>query len=262
MRWHGCLAAGLIAAAGCAGAQVTLYEHDGHRGRSVQVTQQAPDLRRFGFNDRASSLTVERGRWEVCEDAGFSGRCVVVGRGDYASLAQIGLNDRISSVRRLARSARAYDATAPYYAGRPEYRRHANERLHTARVTSVRGVFGPPEQRCWVEQEEVRQGGVSVPGAIAGAVIGGILGHQIGGGRGQDIATAGGAVGGAALGANIGRGYGPVATRDVQRCAYAQREEPQYWDVTYVFRGVEHRAQTTAPPGPTIAVNADGVPRW
>jgi hypothetical protein len=31
--------------------------------------------------------------------------------------------------------------------------------------------------------------------------------------------------------------------------------------VTYLFRGVEHRAQMTSPPGRTITVNRNGEPR-
>jgi uncharacterized protein YcfJ len=92
-------------------------------------------------------------------------------------------------------------------------------------------------------------------------VIGGILGHQIGGGRGQDIATAGGAVAGAAIGSNVGRDGGGYS-QDVQRCTDVSRSDnPDYWDVTYEFRGSEHRVQMSAPPGPTILVNRDGEPR-
>jgi hypothetical protein len=31
--------------------------------------------------------------------------------------------------------------------------------------------------------------------------------------------------------------------------------------VTYVFRGLEHRVQMSAPPGATILVNGNGEPR-
>ncbi len=132
-------------------------------------------------------------------------------------------------------------------------------------VMSVRAVVGPPEQRCWVERQQVveeRSDAPNVPGAIAGAVIGGVLGHQIGGGRGKDIATVGGAVAGAAVGANVGRGGTQVYSQDVQRCRTAgRRARPEYWDVTYRFRGMLHRAQLAAPPGSTITVNANGEPR-
>jgi uncharacterized protein YcfJ len=106
------------------------------------------------------------------------------------------------------------------------------------------------------------RGGPNVGGAIAGAVIGGVLGHQIGSGRGNDIATAGGAVAGAAIGANVDRGGQAVYGRDVQRCASAPRDaRPDYWEVTYNFRGLEHRVQLSAPPGPTITVDREGEPR-
>jgi len=36
---------------------------------------------------------------------------------------------------------------------------------------------------------------------------------------------------------------------------------PAYWDVTYAFRGVVHRAQLAAPPGRTILVDANGAPQ-
>src|SRR5206468_4214108 len=78
------------------------------------------------------------------------------------------------------------------YAQNDQYRRHDGERTFEAPVTAVRAVVGPPEQRCWVERQEIEQRGApNVGGAIAGAVIGGVLGHQIGSGRGRDVATAG-----------------------------------------------------------------------
>ena len=105
-----------------------------------------------------------------------------------------------------------------------------------------------------------RGGDANVPGAIIGGVIGGILGHQIGSGRGNDVATVGGAVAGAAIGANTNRGE--VQARDVQRCASVPRDaRPDFYDVTYTFRGQTHHVQMAAPPGPTILVNRDGEPR-
>jgi uncharacterized protein YcfJ len=89
-----------------------------------------------------------------------------------------------------------------------------------------------------------------------------VLGHQIGGGRGRDVATAGGAVGGAVLGSKIGRGGGGGYSQDVQRCTNVSSPgRPEYWDVTYNFRGREHRVQMTSPPGRTITVNNEGEPR-
>ena len=146
-----------------------------------------------------------------------------------------------------------------------DYRRRQNEVLYEAPVTSVRAVVGPVEQRCWVERQVVDTGApnVNVPGAIVGGVVGGILGHQIGAGRGRDVATGIGAVGGAVSGANVGAGApGTVYTQDVQRCANVSSSATlDYYDVTYNFRGYEHRVQTTGLPGRTVLVNAQGEPR-
>jgi uncharacterized protein YcfJ len=262
------LAAAGLAVATQAVAQVTFYEHDGFQGRSFSTHKQIGNFERFGFNDRASSVVVLSDRWEVCQDAGFSGQCVVLRPGRYPSLAAMGLNDRVSSVRIVQRNARIEDRR---YAPEPmpvyDNRRRNGERVYQAEVTSVRAVLGQKEQRCWIEREQLSQdhrGGANVPGAILGGIIGGVLGHQVGGGRGQDVATAGGAVAGAAVGANVGRhdGRNYGGTRDVKRCeTTTSQASPDYWDVTYNFRGREHHVQMASPPGDTVSVNRQGEPR-
>jgi uncharacterized protein YcfJ len=267
MNWKLKSALGMaaIALATQAAAQITFYEGEGFRGRTFTTDKQVGNFERFGFNDRASSAVVERGRWEVCEDARFQGRCVVLRRGSYDSLRGLGMENRISSVRPITRDApNAIAAPEPLAAPTYEYRQRPNERLVEVPVTSVRAVVGPPEQRCWVERQQVVEdrGNANVPGAIVGALIGGVLGHQIGSGRGNDVATAGGAVAGAAIGANAGRGDGRgVYGQDVQKCSTVPSGQPEFWDVTYNFRGVEHKVQMQAPPGRTITVNSNGEPR-
>ena len=128
----------------------------------------------------------------------------------------------------------------------------------------MRAVLGPPEQRCWVERQQVveERRDTNTGGAVLGALIGGVLGHQVGGGRGKDVATAGGAVAGALIGGNAGRDGGTATyDKDVQRCSTVAEGKPAYWDVTYNFRGAENRIQMSAPPGNTIAVNSRGEPR-
>jgi uncharacterized protein YcfJ len=241
-----------------AAAQVTFYERENFGGRSFTTQSEIRNFERFGFNDRASSVIVSSRRWEVCDGKRFSGRCAVLRPGQYPSLAAMGINNRVSSVRMVSGGARIDDNR---YAPPPpvayDYGRRSSEQLYQANVISVRAVVGPPEQRCWVEREQVRSG-ANVPGAVAGAIIGGILGHQIGRGGGRDLATAGGAVAGAAVGANVGRSDG---YQDVQRCSTVPAQAPSYWDVTYQFKGQEHRVQMTAPPGPTVTVNEQGEPR-
>jgi uncharacterized protein YcfJ len=246
-------------------AQITLYEGDGFRGRAFSADKPIWNFEPYGFNDRARSAVVERGRWEACEDARFEGRCVVLRPGSYESLAGMGMSKRISSVRPVD-TARHYQNEAPPPLAAPtyEYRQRPNERIYQVPVSSVRAVVGPPEQRCWVERQQVveNRGGPNVPGAIIGGIIGGVLGHQVGSGRGNDVATAGGAVAGAAIGANVNRGGQTVYDRDVQRCeTVPSQAQPDYWDVSYNFRGIEHHVQMSAPPGPTISVNGNGEPR-
>ena len=283
------LAAGTMAIATQAAAQATFYEHTNFQGQSFTTEQSIGDLERFGFNNRASSAVVRGGEtWQVCDGPRFSGQCAVLRPGEYKSLGAMGLNDMVSSVRAVNRDARSGDnryapydsrnplssehryvpgdyryAPAPAAVAYPDYRRRGGERLYEANVTSVRAVVGAPEQRCWVEREQISQDrrSANVPGAIAGAVIGGIIGHQVGSGRHQDLATVGGAVAGGALGANVGRSGGGQV-QDVQRCEnVSSQARPDHWDVTYSFRGLEHRIQMTSPPGPTVTVNEQGEPR-
>jgi uncharacterized protein YcfJ len=255
-----------IAFAAHASAQVTFYEGEGFRGRTFQANSRIWNLERFGFNDRASSVVVDHGRWEVCEDAGFHGRCVVLRHGSYDSLRAMGLDHQISSVRPVDNNRQAYRAEEPVPAPVPayEWRRRPNERLIEVPVTSVRAVMGPPEQRCWVERQAVTEPSreYNVPGAVIGGVVGGILGHQIGGGTGNALATIGGVAGGAAVGANVGRNNAPVTnTRDIRRCENVAGQTPQYYDVTYDWRGMQHHVQMTSPPARTILVNGNGEPR-
>ena len=130
-------------------------------------------------------------------------------------------------------------------------------------MVAVRAVVGPPEQHCWVEQQQVQKSDPNIGGAIIGGILGGVLGHQIGGGRGKDVATVAGAVGGVAIGSNVGRSQGgAVYDQDVQRCAAVPGSaKPEYWDVTYYFGGTEHHVQMATQPGATIWVNGRGEPR-
>ena len=169
------------------------------------------------------------------------------------------MSNRISSVRPVSgRGNYVNEAPEPLAAPTYEYRRRPNERITEAVVTSVRAVVGPPEQRCWVERQQVNSDS-NIGGAIIGGILGGVLGHQIGGGRGRDIATAGGAIAGAAIGNN--QGSGSTYDRNLRRCETTASTSPAYWDVTYNYRGIEHSVQMSSPPGRTIAVNMNGEPR-
>ena len=260
------VAAPVVVAPPPAASRVTFFERENFQGRSFTSNGAVDNFFSFGFNDRASSILVERDDWQVCEDVSYGGRCVVLREGRYPSLAAMGLNDSISSLRVVERyTARNGDGRyGPVPLADNDYRRQGNERLFEARVTDARAVLATPEQRCWVERGQVPagRGDANVPAGIVGALLGGVIGHQIGGGFGKDIATVGGAVAGAAVGANIGRDGQTVPSQDLQRCETVPGQaRTAYWDVTYRFRGQEHRMQMTRQPGATVTVNSQGEPR-
>jgi uncharacterized protein YcfJ len=246
-------------------ALLTLYAQENFRGRSMTADDAVRNLQRAGFNDRAESAVVLGERWEVCNNIQFKGRCVVLRPGRYPSLSAMGLGDQISSMREVAWDAKvANNRYAPEPAPLYDSRRRRGERFFEADVTSSRAVLATSGQRCWVEQERLPQvrGEANVPAAIAGALIGGILGHQVGGGSGKDIATVGGVVAGAALGSQYGRNGQQPATQDVQRCENLPGgAQPAFWDVSYEFRGRQHRVQMAEAPGRTVTVNDQGEPR-
>jgi hypothetical protein len=86
---------------GSGGARVIMYEGANFSGRSFALTNDiVRSLDDSGFNDRASSLRIERGYWMFCSDANFAGECRTFGPGDYPTLPQ-GLSNRISSGRKV-----------------------------------------------------------------------------------------------------------------------------------------------------------------
>ena len=246
-----------------AAAQVTLYEWDGLRGQVFTADRPITDLTRYGFNDRASSMIVQRGQWEVCEHQNYQGECRILRPGQYPSLAAMGLNNKISSFRRVdGKPSHAYAPPPPVASPYPYYLQHG-ETLYTADVVAVRAVMGPPEQRCWVEQQQVvTNSGPERAGRDHRRRIGrrarppdwqrSWQRRRHGSGRGRR------------------RGHRRQREQGRQPGRYAERAkctsvpgsaQPQYWDVTYVFRGVQHRAQLNFAPGATITVNANGEPR-
>lgn len=76
---------------------VVLYEHGDFQGRELVIHQATANLAALNFNDRSSAVEVLGGRWELCTDAEYSGRCIVLGPGRHQ--LERGMNDRISSVR-------------------------------------------------------------------------------------------------------------------------------------------------------------------
>ena len=80
-------------------AMVELYEFDGFNGRTLPINDSAHNFPKE-FNDRASSMVVNSGYWEACENIGYRGRCQVYGPGRYVNLGSMA--NRISSIRPVA----------------------------------------------------------------------------------------------------------------------------------------------------------------
>lgn len=80
------------------GGGLTLYERADWTGRALLRTEATPGLGEFDFNDRAQSIEVHGGRWELCEDSQYRGRCTVFGPGRHL-LAGTGLQREVTSLR-------------------------------------------------------------------------------------------------------------------------------------------------------------------
>ena len=106
MRTSFCAAAALLAcglaatATAARAAEITLYEHANYAGQQLTLRGWTREIASTGFNDRASSIVVVSGRWELCTDADFRGTCAVFTRGEYPVI-DTRLNDRISSAREV-----------------------------------------------------------------------------------------------------------------------------------------------------------------
>jgi hypothetical protein len=84
----------------CGAADLTLYAEGDFQGRPVAVVIDLPQLDTLQFNDRASSVIIEKGAWILCTDEDFAGSCVTLEPGRYGSLQDLGLDDSITSVKR------------------------------------------------------------------------------------------------------------------------------------------------------------------
>ena len=78
--------------------EIELYGQPGFRGRTMKLDRDAPTLEGTGFDDRASSVVVTSGTWQLCSDPGFAGTCRTFAPGRYADLGY-GMAKDVSSAR-------------------------------------------------------------------------------------------------------------------------------------------------------------------
>ena len=79
-------------------AAIALFSEENYYGDVRDVFDPFTALKDLGFNDRARSVAVFAGQWELCEHWNFTGRCVFI-REDVSDLGWFGLAGRVTSVR-------------------------------------------------------------------------------------------------------------------------------------------------------------------
>jgi len=162
------IAIGLVACLGAAAAQaqIVLYEHADFKGKAIRVSGPVSNLRDRGFNDMASSVKVLTGTWEVCVDSSFRGSCTVLEPGQYPALRDMGMNDRVTSVRSVgdAHSGGGYSG-----GGSAEYRRGYNDALNGRQFDTDRH---PQDYKDGYRAgEDARRGGSSSSASAGGYEI-------------------------------------------------------------------------------------------
>jgi hypothetical protein len=107
--------ANALFASSALGADLTLYADDDYQGRALGVVIDERTLSVLNFDKRASSVVVENNAWILCTGEEYSGQCITLEPGRYASLQALGLDNAITSVRRRdAPSIGVFnDASAP-----------------------------------------------------------------------------------------------------------------------------------------------------
>ncbi len=104
------------------GGRVILYDGNGFYGRSFDVNGPVVNFDGTGFNDRAQSMIVHEGTWELCVDASFGGYCQTFAPGRYTNLGP--LAGQLSSMRPVQHGggwgggARAILYEGPNFSGR------------------------------------------------------------------------------------------------------------------------------------------------
>jgi hypothetical protein len=76
--------------------EIILYDHANFGGNTRTLRAQVSDFDDIGFDNKASSLIVRSGRWELCQHDHFDGACLIYGPGRYATLT---ITDSFGSAR-------------------------------------------------------------------------------------------------------------------------------------------------------------------
>lgn len=104
----------LLLAAAAGPPQLTLYDDRFYRGEARQFTA---DMPRLPAPMTPQSLKIN-GRWELCADADFKGRCMEIDR-NYPVAAGLGAGFTVQSLRQLVTGAGAGEPAASVTPGGP-----------------------------------------------------------------------------------------------------------------------------------------------
>lgn len=78
--------------------QITVYDQNDFKGRSITIDKAVPDLSVLHFDNKVASLQIRgAGDWVLCENKNYQGRCARV-QLQAGNLKLFGLNDRVSSL--------------------------------------------------------------------------------------------------------------------------------------------------------------------
>ena len=119
------LAASLALAGVAQAAEITIYKQPNFSGGDQTFNRDMTSLQGTGVYDQSKSIVVRSGQWQACSQPNFQGDCLVLSRGQYASLPQQ-LNGRIESVREVSQVADAEDRYARWRWEGNTWRERAN----------------------------------------------------------------------------------------------------------------------------------------
>lgn len=77
---------------------VFIYEHYNYEGKTLTLTAICPNFVTIGFNDKASSCIVKKGKWSFYEHVDYKGKKITLEPGSYPNFETLG-NDILSSVQ-------------------------------------------------------------------------------------------------------------------------------------------------------------------
>ena len=117
---------------------IELFDGPDFSGRSLRLQGDAESLRRNGFDDRAVSVIVDEGAWQLCTEEQFGGECRSFSPGRYGDLGY-GFANHVSSARLLRSPREAPVVIAP---GHPPPAAPAATAVPRAFLYSARGLRG------------------------------------------------------------------------------------------------------------------------